>query len=76
MATIKIINKDLFNKCVKDAEFEKVKSSAYNLFLSLTDFGLRIMYPENYDGRPSEFDITGEFGEYDYIDLGFELVYE
>lgn len=74
MKTIKIINEQLYNECVIIADLENLTGSECDLELELTGKGLQILFPDNYKTRPSRFNITGEFGRFDYKDLGFEII--
>lgn len=74
MRIIKIVNEQLYNKCVISSEIEKMTGNECDLFLELTPEGLQILFPENWEKRPASFNITGEFGRYDYTELGFEIV--
>lgn len=74
MKAIRIIDEKLYNRCVISAELESLTGDECDLELELTDEGLEVLFPENYTERASRFNITGEFGRFDYEELGFEII--
>lgn len=74
MKTIKIVDSKLYNQCVIDADLDHVGGNDYDLELELTERGMQLMFPENWAERSVRINITGEFGEDDYIYLGFKII--
>lgn len=74
MKTIKVTEEELYNSCVISSDIDEINPGMYDLELELTPKGMQLYFDGETEGRDNRFNITGEFGENDYLYLGFKII--